>query len=149
MEDVRLLFLDMDIREGRIWAEKTAETDPYIFTDDDVLPWGKNWVQHGTDVMLRNPEYAVASTRSVIAEEMGNYQPPDTEIYEIPCVGAPMWVRKGIIGPDIRDFLFVEECIEIDNYVKRKGYKTGIISGIRHLHLGFGFATDPRLVRGY
>jgi hypothetical protein len=151
MEDVNVWWMwDKPIREARLWAEANASSDIYIFTDDDVLPWGKDWLSRGLQAMRKHPEFAICSSRSVIAEERGNYSIPEgMEIMEVPCVGAPMWVRKGIIGEDLPEHIFVEECIVLDNYVKRKGYKEGIISGLEHLHLGFGFATTPHLVRGY
>jgi hypothetical protein len=143
-------IVDRGIREARLWAEEQATTDPYIFTDDDVLPWGKDWLRRGLTAMQNHPEFAACSSRSVIAEERGNYQIPDgVEIMEVPCVGAPLWMRKGILKDDIREFLFVEECIELHNYLRLRGYKEGIIAGLEHLHLGYGFATNPSLVRGY
>jgi hypothetical protein len=149
MEDVRLMFLwDKGIREGRMEAEARAESDPYIYSDDDVLPFGKDWLAKGTRILLDHPEFAIASTRSVIKEEMLNlsHEQESAEIFEVRCVGAPMWIRKGILK-DLPEFSFREECIVIDNYVRQKGYKEGIINGIWHHHLGFGCATDPSLVR--
>jgi hypothetical protein len=146
MEDVNLWFCwDKGIREARLWAEQNATSDPYIFTDDDVLPFGKDWLDRGTRILLAHPEYAIASTRSVIKEEMCSEGPGD--IYEVRCVGAPMWIRKGILGPDVPELPFRDECILLDAYVRKKGYKEGIINGIMHHHLGFGCATDPTLVR--
>jgi hypothetical protein len=150
MEDVHLHYLSMGIREGRLWAERTATSDIYIFSDDDVLPWGKDWLERGLLAMGNNPEFAACSSRSVIAEERGNYEiPQGVEILPVPCVGAPLWMRRGILGPDLPEFLFVEECIVLHNYLLKKGFKEGIISGLEHHHLGFGFATTPNLVRGY
>lgn len=146
---VRLRWMvDVGVHEARVQADRWANSDPYIFSDDDVLPWGKNWVEIGLAAMLGNPEFAVCSTRSVIAEEMGNYDPGIAPIYEIPAVGAPMWIRKGYLH-DLPEFEFVSECIVIHNHLRLKGKKEGIIAGIRHLHLGFGFATREDLVRGY
>ncbi len=151
LEPVRIRWMvDMEIREARLKAEEWASSEIYLFCDDDVLPWGKNWLQRGLTAMQNNPEFAACSSRSVIAEERGNYTIPEgVEIMEVPCVGAPLWMRKGILKDDIREFLFVEECIELHNYLRLRGYKEGIIAGLEHLHLGFGFATNPELVRGY
>lgn len=142
------LLVDRGIREGRREAETLAESDPYIYTDDDVLPWGKNWIATGRAILLAHPEYAVASTRSVIKNEMCVEGPGD--IYPVHAVGAPMWIRKGILGEDLPlEFPFVSECQLIDNYVAAKGYKEGILNGIWHLHLGYGFSTTPQFVAGY
>ena len=151
MEDVKLHWVvDMPIREGRLWAEQQAKSEFYIFTDDDVLPWGKNWLERGLSAMSGNPQFGACSSRSVIAEERGNYSIPEgTEILGVPCVGAPLWMRKGLLFDNFPEHLFVEECIVLHNYLAKKGYKEGIISGLEHLHLGFGFATSPQLVRGF
>jgi hypothetical protein len=151
METVNIHWIvDKGIREARLYAEKHATSDIYIFNDDDVMPWGKNWVERGLTAMRNNPQFAACSSRSVIAEERGNYQIPEgTEIMQVPCVGAPLWMRKGILGDDLPEFLFVEECIVLHNYLLKKGYLEGIIAGLEHVHLGFGFATNPSLVRGY
>jgi len=146
--NIRALW-NMPIRAARLHAEKMATTDPYIFTDDDVLPFGKDWIAHGTRILLAHPEYALASTQSVIKEEMLNlsHAQEEADIFEARCVGAPLWVRKGILGDDLPDFPFRDECVALDAYVLKKGFKSGIINGIRHHHLGFGCATDPTLVR--
>lgn len=150
MEPVRLRHIvDRPIREARLRAEELATSDPYLFLDDDVLPFGKNWIRKGTAILLANPEYAIASTRSVIKEEMLNlsHEQEEADIFEARCVGAPMWIRKGILKDDLPEFQFREECVAIDAYVRQKGFKEGIINGIFHHHLGYGCATDPSLVR--
>ena len=140
---------DDGIRETRLRAEKEATSDIYIFTDDDVLPFGKDWIAHGTRILLAHPEYALASTQSVIKEEMLNlsHAQEEADIFEARCVGAPLWVRKGILGDDLPDFPFRDECVALDAYVLKKNYKSEIINDIRHHHLGFGCTTNPTLVR--
>ena len=151
MEPVKIHWLvDMDIRKARLQAEEAATSDIYIFNDDDVLPWGKDWTERGLKAMRNNPEFAACSSRSVVAEERGNYTiPSGVEILEVPCVGAPLWMRKGILKDDLPHYLFVSECVELHNYLRLRGFKEGIIAGLEHNHLGFGFATNPELVRGY
>lgn len=149
-QDCRLwIVVDKGIREARVYAEKKATSDPYIFTDDDVLPFGKDWIARGTRILLDHPEFAIASTQSVIKEEMLNlsHEQQEAEIFDARCVGAPMWIRKGVLGPDLPDFPFRDECVVIDHYVRQKGFKEGIINCQWHHHLGFGCATDPTLVR--
>jgi hypothetical protein len=149
--DARVQFiLDRDYREARFYAENAARSDPYIFTDDDCLPHGKDWISNGVKAMLAHPEYGACSTKSLIVTESPfDTKPNECDIFPVPCVGAPMWMRKGIIKEDLPKYLYVSECIELHNYMKQKGYLQGIINGISHVHIGHGFSTDPRLVWGY
>jgi hypothetical protein len=148
MEPVRIkLLVDMDYRLARLHAEKESESDIYIFEDDDCLPHGKNWTNIGLTAMMRHPEYGACSTKSLIVNESPFNG--DGDIFPVPCVGAPMWVRRGIIKNDLPKYLYVSECIEIHSYMKKKGFLQGIINGIFHVHLGHGFSTDPRWVVGY
>lgn len=150
-ENVNLVWMwDEDIRKARLWAEKNANSEFYIVGDDDLLPWGKNWLERGLAAMADHPFFALASSRSVITEEAGNYAiPVGVGILPVPAVGAPMWIRKGVIGTDLPEFPFVSECTMLYDYTRKKGFQSGIINGLFHLHMGYGFATDPKLVRGY
>lgn len=137
------------IRLGRAHAERSAESDIYIFTDDDVLPVGRNWIARGLEAMLANPEYAICSTLSLIEGE-NLAKPPENagSIYPMHAVGAPMWIRKGILS-DLPEMTLNSECGVIDDYVKAKGFKEGLfnchVTGMRHLHLGHGFSSTPGL----
>jgi hypothetical protein len=140
--NVRILT-DMDYRHARLVAEQLATTDIYLFNDDDCLPHGKNWTETGLKAMLAHPEYGACSTKSLIVNESPfDTKEKECDIFPVPCVGAPMWVRKGIIKDDLPEYLFVSECIEIHNYMKKKGFKQGIINGIKHVHIGHGFSTS-------
>lgn len=140
------LLRDHGIRTGRIMAEDWAKSDPYIVTDDDVLIMGKDWVQRGTEAMLANPEYAVCSTLSMVEGE--NLAKGEGVIYPMHAVGAPMWIRKGILK-DLPEMDLNSECGVIHKYVLDKGYKEGLINGLRHNHLGHGFSSNPSLFWGY
>ncbi len=134
------------IREGREWAERIAASDPYIFTDDDVLIVGKDWVKRGTEAMLAHPEYAVCSSLSLVEGE--NLATGTGTIYDMHAVGAPMWIRKGILT-DLPEMTLDQECGVIHKYVLDKGYKEGLINGLRHNHLGHGFSSNPILHWGF
>jgi hypothetical protein len=143
-------LVNMDYREARLYAEAAADSDPYIFTDNDVLPHGKDWISKGVKAMLAHPEYGACSTKSLIVNESPfDTRPGDCDIFPVPCVGAPMWMRKNILKDDLPEHLFVSECIVLHQYMKDRGYLQGIINGIAHVHLGHGFSTDPRWVTGY
>jgi hypothetical protein len=149
--NARIHFLvDKHYREARFEAEALAKSDPYLFSDDDVLIHGKNWIEKGTRVMLAHPEYGAASTKSLIVNESPfDTQPEQCDIFEVRCVGAPLWMRKGILQRDLPEYLYVSECIEVDNYMRKKGLKQGIINGIFHIHIGHGFSTTPEFIWGF
>jgi len=141
------------ITAGRAMAEQRAESDPYIFTDDDVLIVGKDWVERGEKAMLSHPEYAVVSTLSLIETE--NAATPasnETEvIYPMHWVGAPMWIRKGILT-ELPEMTLGSECGDIHRIVLGKGYQEGLFHPnlrLRHNHMGHGFSSNPNLHWGY
>lgn len=142
-----LVMQDRGIREGREWAEEQAVSDPYIFTDDDVVIHGKDWLRRGREVLLRNPEYKVASTLSLVESENAAKGPEGAEIYPMHWVGAPMWIRKGVL--EFPEMDLGGECRVIHEVVAEKGWKEGLIAGIRHIHLGYGFSSNPNLHWGY
>src|SRR6202158_1349347 len=131
------VLLDNGIKAARIVAEGWSKSDPYIFTDDDVLPMGKRFLERGREIMLAHPEFAVCSTLSLIEGE--NLAKGSGDIYEARAVGAPMWIRKGILT-DLPEMDLNLECGKIDALVYAKGFKEGLFgNGLRHLHLGHGF----------
>ena len=150
MEGVKLIaFEPRIITRDRKWAEYTAKTDPYIYTDDDVVIVGKNWIDRGLAAMLAHPEYAVCSSLSLVEGENQAVPPPGAGlIYPMHWVGAPMWIRKGILT-DLPGMTLNNECEQIHNYVLAKGFQEGLITGLRHLHLGHGFSSTPGLDFGY
>lgn len=147
LENVRIITItDMGIREGRKWAESSSNSDPYIYTDDDVLIVGKDWVARAVSVLLANPEYAVASTLSLVEGE--NVATGTGDMYPMHAVGAPMIIRKGILA-DLPEMNIDQECGIIHKYILDKGFKEGLISGIRHNHMGHGFSSNPVLRWGF
>lgn len=152
MEPIQLLdVVDYSIREAREYAEANASSDPYIFTDDDVLIMGTDWVKRAVEIMLRHPEYAIVSTLSIIEGE--NQAKGEGEIYEMHAVGAPMLIRKGICV-NLPEMTLDNECGTLHKFVLDKGFKMGLLNGtngnpLRHNHLGHGFSSNPALRWAY
>jgi hypothetical protein len=142
-------ILNKGIREGRMWAEAHAFSDPYIVTDDDVLPHGKKWLERGLLAMANKPEFAICSSLSLIESENMAKGPEGSVIYDVAWVGAPMWIKRGVIGEDLPEMTLGSECGVIDTYAKSKGYRCGLIEGLRHLNMGHGFSTDPTQQWGF
>ena len=157
--DCRLipLFAGPDIRGVRLEAEQRAESDPYIFTDDDVLVLGHHWVKKATGYLLAHPEYGIVSTLSMIEGEnlakpgyFGNPSEVDSEIYDMFAVGAPMVIRKGICS-DLPEMDINSECGKIHEHVLAKGLKEGLLNpalALRHNHLGNGFSSNRSMAWG-
>jgi hypothetical protein len=140
---------------ARAAAEERAESDPYIFTDDDVLIVGKDWVSRALEVFQRHPEYGVVSTLSLVESEnlaipgsiSGNGDEKLMEIYPMHAVGQPMFVRKGI-SVDMPEFTLDQECFALQRLCEAKGMHTGLFHPnlrIRHNHMGHGFSSNPVL----
>lgn len=152
LESVNVRFLNnWGIQEGRLHAEKEAQSDPYIVTDDDVLIVGKDWVKRAVDALLGSPEYGAVSSLSLIETENLAIAPPDTpkgSIYPMHAVGAPMVIRKGLMK-DLPEMDLNSECGVIHKFLLDKGYKEGLVNGLRHNHMGHGFSSNPALFWGY
>jgi len=149
--NVRMLH-GYPIREGRQFAENSAASDPYIFTDSDVLIVGKDWLKRGTEIFLAHPEYGAVSTLSLVETE-NQALPNGTQdsIYPMHWVGAPMWIRKGLLT-DMPEMSLGSECGDIYAYLQEKGYKEGLFHPdlkIRHNHMGHGFSSNPNLHWGF
>lgn len=163
-EEVRIQRLvDFGIREGRAKAEEMAESDPYIYTDNDVLIVGKDWVKRAASAILTYPEYAAVSSLSLVEGENQAKCPPEydgmTLIYPMHAVGAPMIIRKGFfkfaLGPNLFDPADLapvvpemdlnSECGVLHKYCLDRGWKEGLVNGLRHNHLGHGFSSNPAL----
>jgi len=141
-----IIMLNKGIREARLEAERLSHSDPYIFSDDDVVIVGKDWIARGCAAMSAHHEYAICSSNSLLA---GEQHPCEGEIYPMHSVGAPMFIRKGILKDDLPEMTLQSECGVLHDYVRKKGFKEGIISSLRHLHLGYGFSSTPGLDFGY
>ena len=137
---------DTDVRTVREQAEEIAKSDPYIFTDDDVLIVGKDWVKRGVEALLAHPEYAIVSSLSLVEGE--NLAKGTGTIYEMHAVGAPSFIRKGFCK-DLPPMDINSECGVLHKHVLDQGKKMGLVNGLRHNHLGHGFSGNPALHWGF
>jgi hypothetical protein len=155
------LICDIPIRDGRIWAEDNAQSDPYIFTDSDCLIVGKDWVKRAVEIMLAYPKFKIVSTLSLIEGEnlatpvrrfwAGTTVEIHQTIYSMHMVGQPMLIRKGICT-NLPDMDLNSECGVLHKLVLDQGYEEGLFHPdlkIRHNHLGHGFSGSPCHFWGY
>lgn len=136
----------LGIKQGRMLAEQEAESDPYIFTDDDVLIVGRDWVARAVSALKAHPEFGAVSSLSLIEGE--NLAKGVGEVYEMHAVGAPMIIRKGFMV-NLPEMDLGSECGVIHKFLLEKGYKEGLVNGLRHNHMGHGFSSNPALFWGY
>lgn len=148
IEPVRVVVMvNHGVREGRRCAEEQAISDPYIYTDNDVLIVGKDWVKRAVEAILSHPEYRAVSSLSLVEGE--NLAKGEGEIYEMHAVGAPMIIRKGTMV-DLPEMDLGSECGVIHKMILDRGGKEGLLGSkdptpLRHLHLGHGFSSNPAL----
>jgi len=142
--DARVHVLESDTDELyatttlRTFSERNATSDPYVFTDDDVMILGKDWLKIAENV-LKEP-FGVLSTLSIVEGENSAKAPfdlPDRAAYEMHAVGAPSIIRKGIFT-DLPPMTIGNECGTLHKICLDKGYRMGLIKGLRHSHLGHG-----------
>jgi hypothetical protein len=136
-----------DIGGVRERIEKSAESDPYIVTDDDCLIVGKEWVRRAVGLVLANPTYAIVSTLSLIEGENLAVPTNGDDIYRMHAVGQPMLIRKGFCR-ELPEMDLNSECGVLHKMVLDKGYQMGLIHPkhkIRHNHMGHGFSGNPAL----
>ena len=125
-------------------AEELATTETYILADEDTLPFGNDFVDRGADILERHPEYGILTATSICDGLFpAGARIPDAEVVEAHSVGGVAFVRKGILTefadcrPDQVDDVVCSE-------MNRKGYKTGVMPGVRFNHLGCGFSIYQR-----
>ena len=159
LEPVRIhTILNEGIRAGRQFSEDSALSDPYIFTDDDCLIVGKDWVKRAVEIMLANPQFKIVSTLSLVETENAarppsewhyingpEHVPSPTAIYPMHMVGQPMLIRKGTCV-NLPEMSFDQECAVLHKLVLDQGFEEGLFHPdlrIRHNHLGHGFSGSP------
>jgi hypothetical protein len=119
------------------YAERMAETDPYIICNDDNLPYGQDFVSKGLALMERNPEYGVVS--GVVTNGHEPYATDGPEVTEIHAVGGLVFLRKGLVT----EFPPLEDCFwdgERHKQVIAKGFKSGYARDLPYLHMGAKFS---------
>lgn len=122
-------------------AETLAESDPYVVIDDDHLPIGKTWLEDGVATLARHPEYGMLVSWSVngeVPEGTGG----DDEVFPCADLGTPYFVRKGIIG-EFPDGPLGEYDGILTRHLNARGWKTGFMRKVRHLHVGQHYSQMP------
>lgn len=123
----------------RVFSEMNSNTDPYVISDDDILPLGADWISKAIAVAERHPDYAILVANQV--NHSARIKPQGYEVQPREMCGSPALVRKGMIdwsklsGPG-RD----EDAI-IGAYCKEHELKIGTMVEIDVNHIGMGFST--------
>ena len=124
-----------------------AQTDPYVFADDDQLIFGggddapsgwTGWVDEGVKVMRRRPEYGI------LAGWGTNFYPgsagdQDGIMTVRGAVGSPCFVRRGAIGT-FPDYEIGSHDFETCGVLRSKGIPFGLLLNCRYTHLGHRYS---------
>ncbi len=117
-------------------AEKCAQSDPYIVSNDDCLIYGSDFVQNGLKMMRENPSFGCVSGAVINGDQ---YQLDGPDIHEIHAVGGLVFLRKGLV----KEFPPLEDAywdIERHRQVVAAGYKSGYTKHCPYLHMGAKFS---------
>lgn len=136
---------------SRAYADTYAATDPYILSDDDHLPIGRDYARRMLEKWneYATPEHVMMGVNSILPSENQNQNVRGeiSEIYPAPCaMGTTMVHRKGKI-----DYLqFAGKASQQDDvvcsYMRKSGMKFSYFRDILYLHLGFGLSqVEPLL----
>jgi hypothetical protein len=109
-------------------CEKQAQTDVYIFSEDNVLPITRNTVKELLEVFERYPDYGILGLN-----EQGTEYRSNKEVLERESVKGLQVIRKGIL----KDLGYVddEDTEAIARTFKRLGYKVGITRNLYSINL--------------
>jgi hypothetical protein len=127
--------------------EEMSYGDFYSGGDDDMLIYGKNFLDRMLAVMGRNQEYGIlcaSPTNEGIQTGRG-----DSEVIESHAVGGPGLVRKGVMKdfPPISNQQYAGWC---DSQFRSQGWKMGYMRDVRYCHLGSRFSfSSPAHCDGY
>ena len=124
----------------RTMVESQATSPIYIMAEDDVMPWGPDFVERGVAVLNRHPEFAVLSPLLFPFPEKPTMW-EDDECYEGITSGGINFTRKGVMADmQVPENELFDESSQA-GWLKRHGWKTGWMKKVRALHLGAGHST--------
>jgi hypothetical protein len=135
---------------SRQYAENTAQTDPYIFADDDHLILGRDWVHRAVEVWNANPGYTMLTAASAVRGET-SYEGAlwqEGLQTDIACVGATMIHKKGVVPYDKFSGKASQQDVIVCDWMKANEKKFAIMKSVHYLHLGFGLSQVEPLLYG-
>jgi hypothetical protein len=138
-----LICLPMDSFHwaSRAYADTQAQSTPYVLTDDDRLPIGKQWLERALALWERHSDYAMLCPVSYIPVE----RPPehvgaDEVVSATNSCGAPYFAAPHQVpyatftGPANQQDQIV--C----DWMRQHNVKHGWMRDVYNLHLGFGYS---------
>lgn len=135
---------------SRRYAEEHAESDPYIFCDDDHLVLGKDFAPRLLEEWVKHPGYVLLTASSAVR---GETPYPGTlwqeGVYEqVACVGATMVHKKGVIPyHQFSGKASMQDSVVCD-WLAAHGHKFALSKAVHYLHLGFGLSQVEPLLWG-
>lgn len=139
--------------DSRKIAESEASGGFYVVIDDDCMPIGKHWLECGIEVMAIFPQFSALASWSINGEidpekcalppRDGDRQHQVGEIFEVPSLGTPTFIRRYRNGELIRlnlpDAPIGQYDLTISQAYLEHG-RIGMLRNVRHNHLGYGLS---------
>jgi hypothetical protein len=124
--------------DARCYAERTATSKYYIFSDDDILPLGANWIERALGVAGRNPDYAILSGNQV--NHSARVKPQGYEVQPAHMAGSPQLIRKGMIDWTQLSGPGKDEDEIVGDYCAEHRLLQGVMVNLDVNHIGQGFS---------
>lgn len=139
--------------ESRRFAEERATGGFYVVIDDDCLPIGRDWLERGLEAMAIFPQFSALASWSINGEidPAKCALPPQhddrlhqiSEIFEVPSLGTPTFIRRYRNGERIRLNLPEAPIGQYDLTISQaylEHGRIGMLRHVRHNHLGYGLS---------
>ena len=129
-------------------AERKAESEIYILSDDDIIPADPSVIPMGLEIMSKHPEIGLlgfAWNKNLSFSDLGSWakEKLNDGLVEIDHVGGLRIVRKGLcaeVKPSGAGWLSKADDKAHSEAIKAAGYKVVIWLGGWFHHLGEGYS---------
>jgi hypothetical protein len=119
-------------------AEDNAEGEIYILAEDDCMPLGKGFIEHGLHLMGTYRDYAVISPTVLNGVYEGPQYKPEGDLIRANGGGGINFTRHGYIPTKIEGFF--DEAMQ-GEWLSKRGWKSGYALELKMNHLGAHLST--------
>lgn len=129
--------------DARRHADRVCGGGVFVFADDDALPIGKDFLVRGEAILRAHPEFGILQATDVTIQMSGAAKFVDEDVSELHAVGGCCFVRKTMFE-DLPNCEPHYDDVTVDEHIKKKGFKTGVLTSVLYNHIGFGYSRMPR-----
>ena len=130
-------------------AEALAQSEYYLFSDNDVLPRTEYWLARGLDVLRRHPQFGLAVYRMVHCDFGFDHQFNDAEIKSITKGGGLSLIKRGCrTAPFTPPLVFNPSDADDAQYcraIQKSGFLVGQFEQLYIEHIGRSESTCQQL----